>query len=113
MIYNESVEFKKDFKKLLKRYRTLKSDLALFKKVLEKSPRGNGKHFVVLTETNNYCVMKARLFSQSLRGNSLRIVYILSEEGEKIEFIQVDFVEIFFKGDKPREDISRIKKYLD
>ncbi len=38
MIFEELVEFKKDLKNLLKKYRTLNDDLNVVKKVLEVTP---------------------------------------------------------------------------
>jgi len=42
-----------------------------------------------------------------LKGSSLRIIYAYFEEDQQIEFI-----ELYFKGDKENEDRNRIKNYL-
>ena len=112
MNYRTTREFDREFKKLAKRYKTLASDLAEFKKVLNKSALGIGKHFAVLSKTETIYIVKARLFSKSLKRSSLRIVYAYHSEQAQIEFVGVEFIELFFKGDKTREDQERIKNYL-
>jgi len=113
MKFNETNEFKKDYKKLSKKFRTLKKDLDTFIKLLKINPRGNSRHFVSLTETDVCVVIKARLFCQSLKGKSLRIVYAYNKSSEEFDLIQIDFIEVFFKGDKAREDKKRIINYID
>ena len=41
--FEEANQFKKELKKLIKKYRSLSKDLKIFKKVLEKFPEGNSK----------------------------------------------------------------------
>ena len=111
MNYRTTREFDKDYKRLAKRYRILDDDLALLKKVLDRFPLGTGKHFVVLHSTDAVKVVKARFFCRSLKGSSLRIIYAYGDSG--VEFIGIEFIEVYYKGDKPREDRERIKSYLD
>lgn len=101
-------EFLKDFKKLSKKFKTLDNDLLEFKKVLNESPLGIGKHFNTIIRTENLCIIKARLFCKYLKGSSLRIIYVYLEKEQKIEFI-----ELYFKGGKENEDRGRIKVYLN
>lgn len=108
MNYKELAEFSKEFKHLSKKYRSLDNDFALFKKLLDSEPLGTSKHFNVLTIVSEVKIVKARLFCQALRGSSLRIIY--SYNGTEIEFIE--FIELYFKGDKEAEDKERIKEYL-
>ncbi len=108
MNYKELPEFSKEFKKLAGKYRSLGKDLETFKKLLDSEPLGTGKHFAVLTVVGGIKIVKARLFCQSLRGSSLRIIY--SYNGAEIEFIE--FIELYFKGNKEAEDKDRIKEYL-
>jgi len=42
-----------------------------------------------------------------LKGSSLRIIYAYYEEDQNIEFI-----ELYFKGDKENEDRDRIATYI-
>ncbi len=44
---------------------------------------------------------------RALRDCSLRVVYAYFEQNQQIEFI-----EIYFKGEKESEDRERIKEYL-
>ncbi len=107
MRFNELPEFEKEFKKLRKKYKSLPKDLKLFKEVLTKIPFGNSKHFNILVETENLCIVKARFFCKYLKGSSLRIIYGYFEKDKKIEFI-----EIYYKGDKGREDKKRVREYI-
>jgi len=110
-------EFDKDFKKLRKRFRTLDEDLEVF---IEKQL----KLFHKLGVDNKGCVRisdlgisypeiyKARKFAcRSLKGkgaaSGIRIIYGYYSNEDAIEFI-----EMYYKGDKANEDRQRIlKKY--
>ena len=105
--YNELPEFSKEFKRFSKKYKSLPDDLEEFKRVVDVAPLGNSKHFNVITETEQYTIIKARLFCRYLKGSSLRVVYAFHCENYK-----VDFIEIYFKGEKENEDRERIKDYL-
>jgi len=107
MNFNETYEFSKDFKRLSKKYKSLDDDLIEFKKVISKFPLGIGKHFVVIIEKENVKIIKSRLFCRYLKGSSLRIIYAYCEKKHRVEFVQ-----LYFKGDKENEDHVRIKNYL-
>jgi len=107
MNFNELPEFTKKCKQLAKKYKSLPNDLQEFKSVVNVVPLGNSKHFNIITQTENVKIIKARLFYRYLKGSSLRVIYSYIEEQEKIEFI-----EMYFKGDKENEDKGRIKQYL-
>jgi len=107
MNFNKTYEFSKDFKRLSKKYKSLDDDLIEFKKVISKFPLGSGKHFVVIIEKENVKIIKSRLFCRYLKGSSLRIIYAYCEKKHRVEFIQ-----LYFKGDKENEDHVRIKNYL-
>lgn len=113
MNYKDTREFDKDFKKLSKRFKTLDNDLVEFKKVLDKFPLGIGKHFCVLTKHEDTHIIKARFFCQSLKKKSLRIIYAYIEKHKAVELIGIEFIELYFKGDKSREDVNRIKIYIN
>jgi len=85
---------------------SLSDDLLEFKKVVTKFPFGNSKHFTALHIQENITIIKARLFCRYLRGSSLRIIYAYNKDKQRI-----DFIEIYFKGDKEKEDRARILKY--
>lgn len=107
MNFDETDEFSKDFKRLSKKYKSLPDDLFEFKKVVSKFPHGIGKHFVVLIVREMVKIVKSRLFCRYLKGSSMRIIYAYCESKNRIEFIQ-----LYFKGDKENEDHNRIKNYL-
>lgn len=106
-------EFEKDLKKLSKKYRTLEDDLETFintqLNLLHKQGQDNGGCVRIANLGIMYPhVYKARRFAcKSLKGtgsrSGIRIIYAYYEEGDKIEFI-----EIYYKGDKANEDRGRI-----
>lgn len=100
-------EFRRELKKLSKKYGTLNDDLKLFKEVLSSSPTGFGNNFTVIHSAEIIKIVKARMVCRSLRGSSLRVIYAYFEQEKKVEFI-----EIYYKGDKGNEDRNRISKYL-
>jgi len=107
MSFNELPKFSKEFKRFSKKYRSLRDDLSEFKRIISVIPLGNSKHFNVITKTEQRIIIKARLFCRYLKDSSLRIIYAFYCESYK-----VDFIEIYFKGEKENEDKDRIKEYL-
>lgn len=105
--YNELPEFSKEFKRFSKKYKSLFNDLEEFKRIVDVAPLGNSKHFNVITQNEQCAVLKARLFCRYLKGSSLRVIYAYYVAASKI-----DFIEIYFKGEKENEDRERIKEYL-
>ncbi len=105
--YNELLEFSKEFKRFSRKYKSLPDDLEEFKRVVDVAPLGNSKHFNIITRNEQYAVVKARLFCRYLKGSSLRIIYAFHCQSCK-----VDFIEIYFKGEKENENYERIKEYL-
>ncbi|MBU2574082.1 MAG: hypothetical protein KKH28_08415 [Elusimicrobia bacterium] len=106
-------EFERDFKKLLKKFRSLDEDLHNFIKaqlyIFHKLAVDNGGIFQLtglpFTEPKVY---KAKKFAcKALKGkgvkSGIRIIYAYFEPEDRIEFI-----EIYFKGDKVNEDKRRI-----
>lgn len=108
MKFSETPSFLKELKSLARKYRSLQEDLKEFRKVITKYPLGTGKHFTVLHVKEDIKIIKARLFCKYLKGASLRIIYAFHEDKGLIEFI-----ELYFKGDKETEDKERIKGYID
>ena len=107
MNFDELPEFKKECKRLARKYRSLSEDLKEFRKVVSVIPLGNSKHFAVIEQNDVLRIVKARLFCRYLKGSSLRVIYSYSERAQRIEFI-----EIYYKGDKENEDRKRIQQYL-
>ena len=112
MNFKNTVEFQKDFKRLSKKFKSLNDDLIEFKKILNEAPLGIGKHFNIITKTGYLYIIKARFFCKSLKKKDLRVIYGYIENHQIIEMIGIDFIEIYFKGDKENEDRERIKEYL-
>ncbi|MEK7167095.1 MAG: hypothetical protein AAB732_01640 [Patescibacteria group bacterium] len=112
MNFKNTTEFQKDFKKLSKKFRTLDKDLVEFKKILNESPLGIGKHFNIIVKIDFVYIVKARFFCRSLKKKNLRIIYAYIKKHQTLEMIGVDFIEIYFKGEKENEDSERIKEYL-
>lgn len=107
MNFNEISEFRKDCKRLSKKYKSLPNDILEFKKVVSKIPLGTSRHFVIITDVQDIKIVKARLFCRYLKGSSLRIIYAYHKKKDMIEFI-----ELYSKSGKENEDRSRIKDYL-
>ncbi len=107
MNFDKLPEFQKELKRLAKKYKSLPDDLREFCNVVSAVPLGNSKHFNVITKTEVLHIVKARLFCKYLKGASLRIIYAYFEQNQRIEFI-----ELYYKGDKENEACDRIKEYL-
>ena len=105
--FNELPVFSKEFKQFAKKYKSLPDDLKEFKRVLAAIPLGTGKHFNVVTKNEQRVIVKARFFCRYLKGSSLRIIY-----GYRENSAAIDFIEIYFKGDKENENRDRIAEYL-
>ncbi len=116
MKYLFTEEFKRDLKKLIKRYRTLHEDLTVFQKSSLELFHGKGipQDIIRIPDTgqDEIQIFKARRFAcRSLKGtgsrSGIRIIYSYYTKSDSIEFI-----EIYFKGDKETEDKKRIKQYI-
>jgi len=121
MEFKKLVEFDKEFKKLSKKYHSLKLDFEDLKKVLEIDPKLSifwenwVKRISWLWENVKYDIFKIKKFRcASISGNSkdswLRIIYTYIEKENKIEFQAIEFIEIYHKNNKTNHDIDRIKK---
>jgi hypothetical protein len=114
MVFSCLSVFKKDFKKLLKKYLSLEEDLDILKQLLSKHPRGFPSIIFPISNlgirTKIFKVKKFRC--RSLKGSGsnsgIRIIYALLEEEQKIEFI-----EIYFKGKQKNHTKERILKYYE
>jgi len=99
-------KFQKELKKLLKKYNSLEEDLEKAIFLIKENPTGNGsKHWNVLKKNKEKYIVKTRMMCRSVRGSQFRIVYYY--DGEKIE---LEFIEIYFKGNKGTEDLKRIEE---
>ena len=115
--YKTLPEFDKDFKALLKRYRTLESDFETFKKYTietfyEKNTPTTAFVPVEGFCGENYISNKVRKFAcKSLPGrgsqSGIRIIFVWQET-----LRLVTFIEIYFKGDKSEEDRERLGNFV-
>lgn len=105
--FDQLPEFTREFKKLLKKYRSLEKDLRAFEDVIKVLPTGSGKNFTIIHVEAGVKIVKARLACKSLRDRSMRIIY--SHHGETATFM---YIEIYFKDNKDNEDRGRIHSYL-
>jgi len=110
-------EFEKDLKKLVRRFASLEEDLEIFMKVamniFHKQKIDSGAIFHISDlGIHSPKIYKAKKFAcKSLKGkgvhSGIRVIYAYHEEEDRIEFI-----EIYYKGDKEIEDRERILKYF-
>lgn len=118
-IFNEVCrlpEFETDIRKLLKRFKTLEDDLKIFIEkqlnLYHKLKMDNKGIFQISGfPIESPKIYKAKKFAcRSLKGkgvqSGIRVIYAYFEEQDKIEFI-----EIYYKGDKANEDRERILRY--
>ncbi|MBE9467354.1 MAG: hypothetical protein IMY72_03410 [Bacteroidetes bacterium] len=109
MTIEELNEFKKDLKKLTKKYRTIIEDVAIVKKVLNVNPNGRPPFSFRIDNLGlETCVIKVKkIASKSFKGKGVnsgfRIIYAHFEKEDKIVFI-----EIYHKSKKDIEDKERI-----
>ena len=109
-------EFEKDFKKLLKKFRTVEEDFGTFIKtelnLYHKLGKDNNGIFAIPgLKIENPKIYKAKKFAcRSLKGegvqSGMRVIYAYYEQEDKIELI-----EVYYKGDKENEDRERILKH--
>lgn len=126
MEFDELYEFKNDLKKLSKRYKSLKDDLGIIRKVLKVNPDARPPfsfNIDGLGITN--CVIKVKKIAcKSLKGKGvntgLRLIYAhFKKRVEEVEGIETEmegkiiFVELYHKNDKANEDKERILKYFE
>ncbi len=109
MTFEELNEFKKDLKKLLKKYRSLNDDLEVVRKVLKAEPEERPPFSFRIDGLGiKTCIIKVRKIAcKSLKGRGvntgLRLIYAHFEEEQKITFI-----ELYHKNNKANEDKERI-----
>jgi len=109
-------EFNKDFKRLLKRFKTLEEDFIIFIEkqlnLYHKLKIDNKGIFPLTGLGVEYPkIYKAKKFAcRSLKSkgvqSGIRVIYAYFEDADRIELI-----EIYYKGDKQSEDRDRISKH--
>ena len=123
--YKNTSGFDKDLKRLLKKFRSLESDLEMVKlATIEPYHIGVVKNGVLekkdvsaIFEVPNFCsdemrVCKIKKFAcRALKGrgvqSGIRIIYAYHTLTKT-----VDFIEMYFKGESENENKERIKEYV-
>jgi len=106
-------EFEKDLKTLVRRFTSLEEDLQIFIKVAMNAfhkQNVDSRAILQIPELGIHSpkIYKARKFAcKALKGkgvqSGIRVIYAYHEEEDRIEFI-----EIYYRGDKASEDRARI-----
>lgn len=113
IVFEEIAPYKKDFKTLVKKYKTLADDLETVRKVLCVLPEDRPPFSFRIDNLGvSNCVIKVKKIAcKSLKGkgvnSGLRLVYAYFEEENRIVFI-----ELYHKNDKENEDRERILDYF-
>lgn len=113
MRFETLTEFEKDLKRLLKKYRTLNSDLEDVKIILRVKPDERPPYSFRIDNLGiTNCVFKIKkITSDSMKGRGVnsgfRLVYAWFKEEQKIVFI-----ELYHKSDKENEDRQRILEHF-
>ena len=119
--YGETDEFAKDFKKLAKRFKTLADDIETAKKnaieLYHLHKIDNQSIFQIQSASGGLIndeieIYKLKKFAcKSLKGkgvqNGIWVIYAYHKNR-----LQIEFIEIYYKGDKKKENRERIKGYL-
>ena len=106
-------EFEKDLKKLLKRFSSLEDDLQTFIKVALNAFHKQNIDSQAIFHISDLGIQSPKIYKakkfacKALKGkgaqSGIRVIYAYHEEEDWIEFI-----EIYYKGDKENEDRERI-----
>lgn len=115
--YNETPEFQKDFKRLIKKIRSLEEDLKLAKVAATELYHIDKISNLGVFPIPEFCtkdieICKIKKFAcKALKGrgskSGIRIIYAFH-----CRCCKVDLIEMYFKGEKENEDRERIKDYL-
>ena len=110
-------EFEKDMKKLAKRFPSLKDDLKIFIKVAMNAfhkQNVDSKAIFNISDLGIHSpkIYKAKKFAcKALKGkgaqSGIRVIYAYHDAEDSVEFI-----ELYYKGDKENENRERIIKYF-
>ena len=114
MEFDELPEFQRDLKQLFKKYRTLRDDLEVLKKVLAVAshPQPPLSYRVPGFGFQTPIIIKLKKFaSRSFKGKGsntgFRIIYAYHQQEQLIQFVQ-----IYFKADEANEDRERILRHF-
>ncbi|MCX6766736.1 MAG: hypothetical protein NT170_03090 [Candidatus Moranbacteria bacterium] len=115
--YGETPEFQKDFKRLLKKFKTLEKDLGLARIAAIELYHIRKINNLSIFPVQGFCTEKVQICKikkfacRALKGrgskSGIRIIYAFHCDNSRVEFI-----EMYFKGEKENEDRNRIRDYL-
>ena len=114
MKFEELDEFRKDLRQLLKKYHTLKDDLAVVKKVLEVNAAERPPFSFRLNDAGvSVRLIKIKnLACRSMKGDGvnsgLRLLYAWLEKEQKVVFI-----ELYHKNEREKENLQRVRNNFD
>ncbi len=109
MKFESLTEYEKDLKRLLKKYRTLESDISDVKKILTIRPDAQSPFSYRIDGLRiTSCIIKIKkIASDSFKGkgnnSGLRLIYAYFPDEQRIVFI-----ELYHKNEKESEDRERI-----
>jgi len=125
MEFDELDEFKRDLKKLSRRYKSLTDDLEIIRKVLKVNPEARPPFSFKIDGLGvTDCIIKVKKIAcKSLKGKGvntgLRLIYAhFKKRVENVDGVETDleeqiiFIELYHKNDKPNENKERILKYF-
>ena len=116
--YKQTEDFRKDLKRLLKKFPTLIEDIEVAKsfaiEMYHLKNLDKGSIFPIpgfCSDELKICKIK-KFACKALKGrgvqSGIRIIYAYYVQSDTI-----DFIEIYFKGESENEDKKRIKEYLE
>ena len=109
MNFEQTDGFYKNVKGLGRKYKSLPNDIEKFRSILSaRRPVARPKHTALLKQTEDVSIWKMRLFCEYLKGNSLRVVFAYFEDMSRVVFL-----EMYYKGDKEREDVGKYECFLE
>ena len=106
MKISKGAEFKKEFKKLKKKYPSLLKDLAVLEQLIGKFPKGeDSRHCNILKQLGEQYICKRRMMCRSVKSSEFRIIYYYN--GQQLE---LHYIEIYYKGSQEVESCNRVER---
>lgn len=89
--FNKPQAFLRDFKKLDKRYKTLKTDIRRLEGALDMIPLRSDKHTnpIYESQSRQYVIVKSRMRCGGMPKGSLRVIYAYWQAARRIDFIEL------------------------
>ncbi len=99
MVFSSLSKFDDEFKKLLKKYRSLEEDLTTLKSILEICPRGQEPGVVrisglgINTEICKVKHFRCKALKNKGSRSGIRVIYAYFDPEKKIEFVEIYYKE--------------------